>query len=247
MDNQIDTQNLKNDNQNKNKYSKIGTNEDTYLELKDNKINNSYSESNNNEEDKNNKIIGNLNKRKSYYFYMKLGKTFTFFADKDGSPLIVIGPHWIMYLCCCSIVTIIFISFFLHFWKYMNIFFQLTGLIVFLVFFISYTYTFLCNPGIPKYDENAILGKPRDNYRFCRKCGIWTNMEDNTCHCFDCDVCYEGYDHHCPWTGKCIAKKNVTPFYIFIVSVLCSFCYFVTALTHAQHNIYLINKNNKKL
>ena len=29
-----------------------------------------------------------------------------------------------------------------------------------------------------------------------------------------------GHDHHCPWTGKCIGKYNLIPFYIFVVSTL---------------------------
>ena len=240
MDNKEQIKNINNNYQNNNKYSKIDINEDTFLELKNLKNNSS------NEKENENKKRGNLNKSTSYYFYMRLGRTYTFFGDKYGSPLIVIGPHWPMYLFCCSIVSFIFIIFFRHFWNYMNIFFKGLGLIVYLVFFLSYTYTFLINPGIPKYDEDAILGKPREKFGFCKKCGIWINIEDNTSHCYDCDVCYEGLDHHCPWTGKCIAKRNSTSFYIFIASILFIFCYFVTALTHAQHTLYLLNKKNKK-
>ena len=235
---------IKEDSPNK---SKIDTSEDTYLNLKDKNIN--FDTVNINEEENRNNIQKNtkgfLNQKTTYYLYAKLGNTYAFFGDKYGSPLIVLGPHWYMYLGCCSVINILFMLFFKKFWIYMNIFFKFLGIVTFLVFIISYSYTSLVNPGIPKYDENAILGKPRENYRFCRMCGIWTNLEENTCHCFDCNICYEGYDHHCPWTGKCIAKKNTFSFYTFLVTVLCSFCYFVTALTHAQHNIFLINKKNK--
>ena len=34
-----------------------------------------------------------------------------------------------------------------------------------------------------------------------------------------CDVCIEGYDHHCPWTGKCIGKGNYNNFVTFICAV----------------------------
>ena len=250
MESKKENQNIKDNSSNQNKYSKIDTNENTYLnvkenktqnELKNNNINFYYNNMNNNEEDASRRI-GFLNTRKPYYFYMKLGNTYTFFGDKDASPLIVIGPNWYMYLVCCLGVTIGFLLFFRSFWAYMNILFKLIGIIVFLTFFISYSYTSLLNPGIPKYDENAILGKPRENYRFCAQCCIWISLEENGSHCFECNVCYEGYDHHCPWTGKCVAKYNVKYFYTFIVSVLCIFCYLVTALTHAQHNIFVANK-----
>lgn len=35
-------------------------------------------------------------------------------------------------------------------------------------------------------------------------------------HCCACDVCYLGYDHHCIWCGKCVAKGNLHLFYAFL-------------------------------
>jgi hypothetical protein len=35
-------------------------------------------------------------------------------------------------------------------------------------------------------------------------------------HCNYCDVCIVGYDHHCPWTSKCIGGNNLTRFYVFL-------------------------------
>lgn len=252
MDNKNNPESSNENDSNKNKYTNNSASENTFLNYKENTqssdsldINDYKKEDNiNNENIKENKP-GKLNKRKPYYLYMKLGKTHTFFGDKNCSPLIVIGPQWPMYFFCCLIITIFYCLFFKSFWVYINIFFKLIGILVFLTFFISYSYTSLINPGIPKYDENAILGKPRENYRFCGICCIWVNLDESTTHCYDCNVCYEGYDHHCPWTGKCIAKKNINSFYVFLVSILCTFCYFVTALTHAQHKIFLI-KNKMK-
>lgn len=37
--------------------------------------------------------------------------------------------------------------------------------------------------------------------------------------CPDCGVTVAGPDHHCPWTGQCIAEGNVIPFYFFLVLV----------------------------
>lgn len=41
--------------------------------------------------------------------------------------------------------------------------------------------------------------------------------ERKTEHCGDCDVCIEGFDHHCPWVSKCIGKENLCAFYTFLV------------------------------
>ena len=244
-------------------YSKIIAKEDSFLEIKEtdsnrlytsqinsnvNEINNdndniNNDSSNNNKENKRQRQ-GILNRKFSSYLYMKIGNTFTFFGNKDGSPLIVIGPHWPMYLCFNSFVCSCFICFFYFFWNNMNIFIKYLGIITFLMFSISYTLTFLVNPGIPKYDENAVMGQPREKYKFCEYCKIWINIEENTSHCFDCNVCVEGYDHHCPWTGKCIGKKNLKFFYVFLTSILFAVGFFVISLTEVQNK--MLNEKKKK-
>jgi hypothetical protein len=35
-------------------------------------------------------------------------------------------------------------------------------------------------------------------------------------HCYECGVCVDRLDHHCPWTGKCIAHKNLLTFKLFL-------------------------------
>ena len=254
-------------------YSKINTQEDTFLELKQIKSTQSSSESTNNNDIENDNDIdidndnddgninddyrnsnklnkkqgqGVLNRKLSEYFYMRIGNTYTFFGDKEGSPLIVIGPHWPMYVCFCSFIIIGFLSFFYYFWNHIGFLLKIFGIFILLSFVISYTITFLINPGIPKYDENAILGEPREKYRFCNLCKIYVNMDENTGHCFDCNVCVEGYDHHCPWTGKCIGKKNLTYFYAFLMSILFVFAYFVLAMTQAQNEAFAAKRKKRK-
>ena len=171
------------------------------------------------------------------YYYKKLRNTFSFFGNKNGDPIIIIGPHWPMYICFCSFVSIGMMFFFSYFWVYLHFFFKISGIMIYLTYFLSYTIIFLINPGFPKHDLDSRTGEPRSKFRFCGECKMWVNIEKKTNHCFDCNICVEGYDHHCPWTGKCIGKKNANLFYVFVISVLFIFAYIVCAITNAQSNM----------
>jgi hypothetical protein len=47
-------------------------------------------------------------------------------------------------------------------------------------------------------------------HHLCPVCNIY--CPPRTIHCVDCDVCCEGFDHHCPFVGNCIGAQNHTVF-----------------------------------
>nr|CAG4717519.1 unnamed protein product [Naegleria fowleri] len=59
--------------------------------------------------------------------------------------------------------------------------------------------------------------------KFCKTCGIY--RLPRTSHCRQCNSCVERFDHHCPWTGTCIGKRNYKYFYWFLVSLTSGIIY----------------------
>lgn len=59
-------------------------------------------------------------------------------------------------------------------------------------------------------------------------------------HCDICGVCIEKLDHHCPWLGTCIGKRNYKQFYLFLLSL------FVELLVMFVMCVLIMNNNQIK-
>ncbi len=81
-------------------------------------------------------------------------------------------------------------------WNQLIFLFKFLGVITYAVFSISYLLTALCNPGIPKKDlwvnKNNSVNNNIKNFRICPECKVIMNIDENTAHCDDCEVCIEG-------------------------------------------------------
>ena len=118
----------------------------------------------------------------------------------------------------------------------------------FFIFLFSYLYTALINPGIPNkqhFSKNYKFTNKEEvkKYQICKECNIIFPKTYKVFHCSVCNVCIREYDHHCPWTGKCIGKNNLRTFYVFVTFLI---IYILATFTTVVMYGFAIDLHKKK-
>lgn len=157
--------------------------------------------------------------------------------NKDGEPLIVIGPHWPFTLCIFIFLNLInfFFYYFLNSSMYVSI--KYAGITIMSLQSLCYLVIFLMNPGIPPKDlwiENYFKNRNSQNemnsYKICNICKIIMRTNDSTKHCEECNMCVIGKEFHCSWISKCVSKGNKKLYYVFLGTTSLLILYYLIAL-----------------
>ena len=64
------------------------------------------------------------------------------------------------------------------------------------------------------YNWMIVLNQNMFKLKFCATCESY--RAPRSIHCDDCNACITKLDHHCPWVGNCVGKRNYKYFIAFI-------------------------------
>jgi palmitoyltransferase ZDHHC9/14/18 len=161
-----------------------------------------------------------------------------------GSLAIAISATLLPLSIFYSVVT----PWYLYYYQDWGIAIQIVSVVLILFMGANLLITAYIDPGIlprlPDPTQGDPLKKPpttkkisvngqKQKSKFCDTCNIY--RPPRATHCSICDNCVDRFDHHCPWIGNCIGRRNYRFFLLFVLGVVvnCGFCIAMCAVQFA--------------
>lgn len=143
------------------------------------------------------------------------------FSGNNKRPFqLIVGPDY-QGLCFTYLMILLPSTLFLFILApHMHRAVSLVTLSLLVVNVFSLSFTACTDPGVVRREESheeLESGGESVSLVDCHACNMMRPR--NARHCYRCDVCVIELDHHCPWIGKCIGKRTLLSFRVFVVSL----------------------------
>ncbi|PAA71957.1 hypothetical protein BOX15_Mlig022842g1 [Macrostomum lignano] len=89
--------------------------------------------------------------------------------------------------------------------------------------------------------KDVVIGGRVFKLKYCYTCKLW--RPPRASHCSSCDNCVDRFDHHCPWVGNCVGRRNYRYFFMFLAS-LSVYCVYIMVFSIANIAILAKAKDN---
>merc|ERR1712028_184538 len=113
--------------------------------------------------------------------------------------------------------------------------------IVWMLMMVNFWCAAIVDPGIipknpikPAVPPKFVVVEDGVLMKWCRTCLIYRPPRSK--HCPMCDNCVEKFDHHCPWVGTCIGRRNYRFFFAFILLTCLNAAYTVVGSILVLHH-----------
>ena len=167
---------------------------------------------------------------------LNYGRYKIFSYNSKGDPLFLIGPDYSYFISMLVMNLIFFIFFNYLLLSYTKLYIAIIGVILNIIELFFFIIASIKNPGLPKKEKQneSLLKSEPNRYTRCNSCLFIVEKNKKYVHCVLCECCCEGYDHHCPWTSKCVGKGNIFYFNATITMISIIFFYLILAFAFAK-------------
>ena len=146
----------------------------------------------------------------------RIGNYRRFCKTRHGKYAINIGPQWYISLIVLLVMILLGVAVISFFLIQLQLPLQIGYVLIYAFMILISGWLLISDPGIA--DNRAkVWDEEEAKYITCNKCN--THKKEETEHCYYCNVCIYGFDHHCDFLGKCIGKNNLWLFYCYIAIV----------------------------